>query len=229
MKRVLKISFGSVLVLTFFLPIDSAFSEEMKELPEVEIKGEKILLPTRQTGETVYTGVEVTQKGITLSGEKGKANVYEALSFVPGVVFESPDSNNLASEQANVRIRGVRGYLGGLTVEGVPNYGANPIGPRAYIYDLENFESVAIYKGAVPADLGSGVGNRAGAIELRPLWAKEKFGLNFSQTLGTFDYLRSFVRLDTGNLTPLKTRMSLSYSYAREDKWKGPGDLGPRS
>jgi len=66
MKRALKISFGSVLVLTLFLPMDRAFSEEVKEIPEVIIKGEKILLPTRQTGETVYTGVEVTQKGITL-------------------------------------------------------------------------------------------------------------------------------------------------------------------
>jgi len=113
MKRALRISFGSVFALTLFLPVDKAFSEEMKELPEVIIKGEKILLPTRQAGETVYTGVEVTQKGITLSGEKGKVNVYEVLSLVPGVVFESPDPNNLASEQANVRIRGVRGYLGG--------------------------------------------------------------------------------------------------------------------
>ncbi|BAU23001.1 tonB-dependent receptor [Caldimicrobium thiodismutans] len=145
--------------------VKGALSEEIKEtkeLPEVVVKGEKLILPTKETGETVYTGVEITREGIELSGERGKGNVWEALSIIPGVIFESVDPANLSAEQSNVRIRGVRGYLGGLTVQGVPNYGANPIGPRAYLYDLENFESIALYKGAVPVNLGAGVGNRAG-------------------------------------------------------------------
>lgn len=205
-----------------------AYAQEAVELGEIELKAKRILLPTKQTGETVYTGVEVTQRGLNLFGEKGRLNVYQVLSIVPGVIFHSADPHNLASEQANVRIRGLRGTLGVLTVEGVPNYGVNPIGPRTYIYDLENFESVAIYKGAIPADLGAGIGNRAGVIELKPLWAKEEFGLSFSQTFGSFNYARSFLRLDTGSLPTLRTRMSLSYSYSKADKWKGPGELGPR-
>jgi iron complex outermembrane receptor protein len=163
-----------------------------------------------------------------LSGIKGTLNVYEVLSILPGVVFESADPNNLAAENINVRIRGIRGYLGGLTVQGVPNYGANPIGPRAYVYDLENFESIAVYKGAIPADLGVGVGNRAGVIELRPAWAKEKTDITLSQSFGSFNFYKFYARVDTGKLHNLGSRLSAAYSYTESDKWKGPGNLGPR-
>lgn len=212
-----------------FCCFNETIAEQEAKLPEVVVTGEKIVVPTRQTGETVYTGTEITTRGIELSGERGKTNVYEALTLLPGIVFESSDPNNLATEQANIRIRGIRGYLGAMTVEGIPNYGANPIGPRAYIYDLENFESIAVYKGAVPADLGSGIGNRAGAIELRPLWASEKFGFKLSQSAGSFEYKRTFLRLDSGKIGPADTRISLSYSFTGQDKWKGPGDIGPRN
>ncbi|WP_353684689.1 Plug domain-containing protein [Thermodesulfovibrio sp. 3907-1M] len=214
-------------VLCLFLPV---FAEEKDaKLEEIVVTGEKIVVPTKQTGETVYTGTEITTKGIELSGERGKTNVYEAISILPGVVFESVDANNLATEQANIRIRGVRGYLGAMTVEGIPNYGGNPMGPRAYIYDLENFQSIAVYKGAVPADLGSGVGNRGGAIELRPLWAQKEIGLKLSQSIGSFEYKRTYLRFDSGEIKPTDTRFSLSYSFTGQDKWKGPGEIGPRN
>ena len=208
----------------------SVFAEEKEEakLEEIVVTGEKFIVPTKQTGETVYTGTEITRKGLDIS-EKGKSNIYEAISILPGVVFESADANNLATEQANIRIRGVRGYLGTMTVEGIPNYGGNPIGPRAYIYDLENFDSIAVYKGAVPGDLGVGVGNRGGAIELKPKWALEKMGFTISQSLGSFEYKRTYMRFDTGEFYPSGSRLSLSYSYTGQDKWKGPGDIGPRN
>jgi iron complex outermembrane receptor protein len=208
----------------------SVFAGEKKELilDEIKIIGEKVTVPTKQTGDTVYTGTVITQKGIELSGEKGKSNVYEAISILPGIVFESPDVNNLTGEQSNIRIRGVSGTLGAMTVEGIPNYGGNPMGPRSYIYDLENFESIAVYKGAIPADLGSGVGNRGGAIELRPKWATKDFRFLTSQSVGSYEYKKTFLRLDTGKISSFNSMLSLSYSFTEEDKWKGPGDIGPR-
>ena len=208
----------------------SLFAEEREVLmlDEIMITGEKVTTPTKQTGDAVYTGTEITKKGIELSGEKGKSNVYEAISILPGIIYESSDANNLSAEQSNIRIRGVNGALGAMTVEGIPNYGGNPMGPRAYIYDLENFESIAVYKGAIPADLGSGVGNRGGAIELRPKWAAEDFRFITSQSLGSYEYKKTFLRLDTGEIGPIDSLLSLSYSFAAEDKWKGPGDVCPR-
>lgn len=197
-------------------------------LAPIEVSVDRLVTPTRQAGETVYTGSEVTRQGLDVQGTRAATSVYEALSIVPGIHVESADARGLAAEQGSVRVRGVRSMLGALTVEGVPNWGGNPIGPRDYLYDLENMRAVSVYKGATPADLGTGVGSRAGAIVLRPDWPRETFGLQFSQGLGAHDYSRTFGRIDSGRLPVLGTRLSGSYSYTDADKWRGPGELGPR-
>lgn len=198
-------------------------------LDDIKVTSEKILLPTRQADETVYTGTEITTKGIEAQGARAATSVYEAMSVLPGINVQSADQYGLGAEQRNIRVRGVSGYMGALTVEGVPNYGGNPIGPRDYLYDMENIQSIAVYKGAVPGDIGTGVGSRGGAIVLKPLWAEEEFGLRLSQSLGSDAYHRTFLRVDTGSLAKSETRLSASCSYSRADKWKGPGEIGPRN
>lgn len=202
--------------------------EEAAPMEEIVVTGEKLVQPTKQTSETVYTGKEVTRKGIEIQGSKAETSVYEAVNMLPGINVESVDPFGLAAEQRNVRVRGVRSVLGAMSVEGVPNYGGNPIGPREYIYDMENMQGIAVYKGAIPADLGTGVGGRGGVFELRPRWPEEKLGVDFSQAYGSHDYYRSFFRMDSGSLPCTGTRFSSSFSYTEADKWKGPGDLGPR-
>ncbi|MGQ9745976.1 MAG: TonB-dependent receptor [Dissulfurimicrobium sp.] len=206
-------------------------NEEMSSmsLKEVVVTGEKIVIPTKQTNETVYTGSEITKKGLEIQGTKATTSIYEAIDILPGISVEGIDPYGLAAEQKHIRTRGVRGYLGAMTVEGVPNYGIAPIGPREYIYDTENLESIAVYKGAVPADLGTGVGARGGAIELRPRWPKKDFTFNLQQGIGENNYTRTFLRVDSGNLPSLGTAFATSYSYTEANKWKGPGDLGPRN
>jgi iron complex outermembrane recepter protein len=197
-------------------------------LEDVVVTGTKLVTPTKQTNETVYTGSEITRDGLDALGSKAAVSVYEAINILPGVTVESIDPYGLAAEQKNIRVRGVRGFLGAMTVAGVPNYGGNPMGPREYLYDTENFDSIAVYKGAVPADLGTGVGARGGAVELRPKWPEEEFGISLRQGIGTGNYTRSFIRLDSGSLPQTGTGLSLSLSHTDAEKWKGPGDLGPR-
>ena len=198
------------------------------ELEEMVVVGEKLLTPTRQTGEQVYTGTEITRSGMALPGARAEISVYEAMETLPGVQIESVDPLGLAVEQKNTRVRGVRGFLGSMTVEGVPNWGGNPMGPREYLYDMENFESIAVYKGAIPAGLGTGVGARGGAIELRPRWPEREPGLDLKFAVGGNAYSRAYSRVDTGSLGPLGTALSASASWTEAEKWKGPGDLGPR-
>lgn len=197
-------------------------------LDDIVVTGTKLVTPTKQTNETVYTGSEITREGLDAQGSRAAVSVYEAINILPGVTVESIDPYGLAAEQKNIRIRGVRGFLGAMTVAGVPNYGGNPMGPREYIYDMENFDSIAVYKGAVPADLGTGVGARGGAVELRPKWPEEEFNVSLSQGIGANNYSRSFIRLDSGNLPGTGTGLSLSLSHTDAEKWKGSGDLGPR-
>lgn len=224
MKVLLRVGIAWMVLLSC-LP---AMAEEAIKLEEIVVSGKKLVKPTKQTNETVYTGSEITQVGIEAQGAKASVSVYEAVNVLPGVSVESIDPYGLAAEQKNIRIRGVRGFLGALTVAGVPNYGGNPMGPREYLYDMENVESIAVYKGAVPADLGTGVGARGGAIELRPRWPEKEWGIDFGQGFGGNGYTRSFLRVDSGTLPGVSTRLSVSGSYTNAEKWKGPGDLGPR-
>lgn len=186
------------------------------------------IAPTMQAYESVYTGSEVSQKGMELSGSKAKSSAYEAAGILPGVQVESADASGLAAEQNSFRLRGVRGSMGALTVEGMPNYGGNPIGPRDYLYDMENMERLSLYKGAIPGDIGTGVGSRGGAMTLHPKWAQESLGASLSQSVGSHHFTRTYGRFDSGALGEIGTRFSASFSYAKADKWKGEGELGAR-
>lgn len=223
-------NFGIMLVCLSGIACETVeASQAPEDLGMVVVTEDKLVTPTKETGESVYTGSEVTKLGMETQDEKAAMSIYESVDILPGVSVESPDPFGLAAEAKNIRVRGVKGYLGAMTVEGVPNYGGNPMGPREYIYDTENIESIAMYKGAVPADLGTGVGARGGAIELRPLWPSDEFGAKLSQANGTDHYSRSFVRLDTGKIPKIDTKLSMSYSYSEADKWSGVGDIGPRN
>ena len=199
------------------------------EMAEVLVTGDKLITPSMQASETVYTGSEITPKGIEMQGAKASTSVYSALDMLPGISVESPDSTGLAAEMSSVRVRGVRSSMGAMTVEGMPNHGGNPIGPRDYLYDMENMRGISIYKGAIPGDIGTGVGSRGGAVELRPDWPNGDFGLRFKQSLGSNSYTRSYVRLDSCPAAETGTAVSGSYSFSQADKWRGEGELGPRN
>ena len=205
-----------------------ANADERTLLAPVVVSGQELIFPTQQAGETVYTGSRVTAEGVALQGSAAVTRVSEALGILPGLSVESADGVGLAAEQGNLRVRGVRGMMGALTVEGVPNYGGNPIGPRDYLYDLENMAGLSLYKGAVPADIGTGVGSRGGAIVLHPEWPGEEFSLRLKQGFGSHDYSRSYFRLDSGPLNDFDTGFSVAASYGDADKWRGPGEVGPR-
>ncbi len=137
---------GGLMGLLFIIPVIREELKKFEELPEVVVVGEKIITPTKETVETVYTGIGITKKGIELSGEKGSSNVWSILNFLPGICFESPDPTGISSTQRTITIRGVSGSLGTMSVEGVPVYLALGIKPEVsegdkavYLYDQSGF------------------------------------------------------------------------------------------
>jgi len=162
-----------------------------------------------------------------LAGETPTANasIYSSLGSIAGVYVEEQDLSGLAEK--TVRIRGLRSIFGGMTIEGIPNYGVMPIGPRDYLYDTENIQSISVYKGSVPAHVLSATGNKGGVIRLALKRPDEEPGITFRQSLGSNLYTRSFIRMDGGRL-PFGTAVFGSYSFTRSDKWKGAGQIGPR-
>ncbi len=189
-------------------------------LPEIQVKA-NVVKPSKQEGDTIYTGVEINN----ITGVAEKNSIYNAISTLPSVNLDSDDPFGLGDKR--VRIRGSSDYYLGVTINGIPNYGIMPIGPRDYIYDIENMEAIKVYPGSAPADLMSGSGNRGGAVELsikRPL---DRFKITFHQDVGSFYYSKTYLRIDTGKLKT-NSKFYLSGSYTDADKWKGEGKLGPR-
>lgn len=181
--------------------------------------------PTKRAADALYTGVEISQKGLEIIGSKGMSSVNNILNISPSVAVFSKDPYGLSGTQ--MRIRGAKSYFSGLTTEGIPNYGVMPIGGREDIYDAENLQSVSLHKGAVPADVFSASGNRGGSVDVRYKRPTHNFGANINQSYGTNNFTRTFLRLDTGEFDT-GTSAFFSYSYTEADKWKGKGKLAER-
>ena len=174
----------------------------------------------------IYTNSTITSKGLDMVGNVTKNSVFESISLLPGVQVGSQDASGLSNK--TVKIRGINSVFSGMTVEGIPNYGIMPIGPRDYVYDMENIQNVSVYKGAVPADVVSATGNKGGVMGLSLKRPTEDFGVTAKRSVGSNSFKRSYVRINSGTL-PSGTQLFGSHSYTLSDKWKGTGSIGPRN
>ncbi len=204
--------------------INFNLKELARELKEITVTAE-ITGPVRRTGDALYTGSSITSKGIELLGISAHNSVYNSLDLMPDVSVNGQDAYGLAEKE--VRIRGIRGLFSGMTIEGFPNYGIMPIGARDEIYDMENMQSISLYKGAVPSDIGSATGSRGGTIELTYKRPQDKSGITINEYTGTDNYLKNFIRFNSGKLKT-NTAVFASYSYSTANKWKGEGRLARR-
>lgn len=227
MKRTL---FMGIFICFCVLP-DSVLSEDgFITLPSIVVEGkfneEDFAGPLFTE---TNTKTKITEKGINALGPCSSMSVPMAIGLIPSVSQQSVDPiglSDISNYHESFRFRGTEPTGGGnpstpvnvenLPVSGRPGGGAN-------IYDLENMESISIYKGGVPADKAFGLTNIGGKIDMEILRPQEKFHYKFRQAAGSNDFRRSFARLDTG-LFPSKTAGFFSYSNTMTDKWKGEGD-----
>ena len=106
------------------------------QLETIAIEAEKIIVPTKQSSEVVYTGSEVTTKGIELQGTRANSAIFEVIRTLPGINVESADDNGLNAEQTNLRVRGVSGSFSAMSIEGIPSYGLGPIATHGHLLCL---------------------------------------------------------------------------------------------
>ncbi|MDD2759280.1 MAG: TonB-dependent receptor [Methylomonas sp.] len=163
----------------------------------------------------------VAQEGIELLGGPAQTSVYAPLDLVPSVNYESSDPYGL-SPTRNINIRGKSDFHVTRNIEGLPVAGI--VGGTDLI-DLENVGRFDVYRGGMPANQGLGMSNATGAVDQQLLAPREKFGVIGKQALGSFGFLRSFLRLDTGKLSETGTSAFISGSTTATDKWKGEGDI----
>ncbi|MCB0473892.1 MAG: TonB-dependent receptor, partial [Flavobacteriaceae bacterium] len=208
-----------------YAEINFEMTPEPEALDEVEVIG-NLIRPTKRAGDLLYTGSRITTKGLDIQGAIAQNSIFNSLKSLPSVSVESADPYGLNTTIA--RIRGIRNYFSGVTLDGIPNYGIMPIGARDEIVDMENIAAITFFKGAVPADVSAASGNRGGTINVTLKKPDSVRSFNSTQSMGSDHFNRTFLRFDSGKLSS-KTAFFGSFSYTYADKWKGEGPAGKRN
>lgn len=166
-----------------------------------------------------------TRKSLDIFGRQGNINVFKIIEISPSVNYTSVDAlgTNENGFHDSIRIRGKKQTGPGSlkSYDSIPISG-NPGGGKT-IFDLENIESVDVYKGYIPVDKGLGFSNLAGKVDLNIRRPENVFDAKLSQTIGSDSLYRSFLRLDTGTIGNVSAFGSFSSTIS--DKYKGEGDL----
>ena len=149
------------------------------------------------------------------------SNFTQMIGSIPGVNASTDDVTGLAD--GNYNIRGFSGNEVGITVNGAPISDSGSYAVFATEYgDTENYGDITVEQGIPDVDQPDS-GAAGGHIAWATIDPTHDAGLDFSQSLGSHSYERTFLRLNTGDIGPV--RSWLSYSWNSVDKWRGAGDL----
>ena len=143
------------------------------------------------------------------------SSVQKALNFLPGVMAQSIDALGLNEQSLSLQVRGFSTTHLGYTLDGMP------LGDGAY----NNYNGLTISRALISenlgqADLATGIAglsipstsNLGGALIYTSSKPKKDFGVSASQTFGSEDTSRSFLRVDTGEHGGFSAYLSGQYS-----------------
>lgn len=166
-----------------------------------------------------------TQKSISTLSTQANMNPYTVIQFSPSVNFTPVDqtgSNEPAfHDPIRIRAKSQSGPGGVYMINSMP-ISSNPGGGKQMI-DMENISSIDLHKGYLSVDKNLGFSSLIGKIDMNILSPKQKAGAVLSQSFGSDNFKRTFVRFDTGKIGDISAFGSIS-SLGNE-KSKGEGEL----
>jgi len=198
-------------------------------LPQVLVQGQgnQTLPPIGSVPDTAATEYVVSRDGLGLTDQGGIANPYRAVSLLPSVNAPAIDPYGLANQPGGnkgIRIRGELSQHGDSisTIEGVPITGVDPGPGSQWLIASENVRAVSLFSGPIAPDHFAFF-TTAGVIDTKLRWPELKPGLEFSQGFGSNSFLRSFGRVDSGEILNNTTSVFASGSWTDANKWRGAG------
>jgi iron complex outermembrane receptor protein len=142
-------------------------------------------------------------------------SVQKSLNILPGVSAQSIDALGVNEQSMTLQVRGFSTTHLGYTLDGMP------LGDGAY----NNYNGLTISRALISENLGradlatgiAGLGiastsNLGGAVTYTSSAPKQEFGVVGTQTFGSDDGKRSFVRLDTGDYNGFSAYLSGQYT-----------------
>lgn len=182
------------------------------------------------TGQSLSLGggnmqVQVAPKAVSTIGREAilktapGANFTQMLASIPGAISATNDVTGL--NDGNFTVRGFPADEVGVTVNGVPINDSGNYKMYATEYgDTENMGDITVEQG-FPSVTSPVIGAAGGNIAWVTVDPTHDAGLDISQSLGSNNYKRTFVRYNTGDLGPV--RSWISYSNNQTDLWRGAG------
>ncbi len=150
-------------------------------------------------------------------------SILNTINVVPGVNFTNNDP--YGSSGGNIRIRGFDGARVSLTFDGVP---LNDSGNYAIFsnqqLDPEIIEQVNVNQGTTDVDSPT-ASAAGGTVNYRTIVPTDDYGAFLQPSYGEYNYHRLFGILQSGTFTKFGTKMFAAISIARNDKFKGPGEI----
>jgi len=151
----------------------------------------------------------------------GTANPYQNLSLLPGVYTYNHDASGLFG--GGLTMRGFNSDQLGFTIDGAPvnDSGSFSVYPQEYV-DSENMCEMFVTQGSADTNaphIGASGGN-IGMVTCDPENTQRG---RVSQTLGSSNLSRTYLRYDSGKINNDRTKFFVSYSKSQIDKWKGFG------
>jgi iron complex outermembrane recepter protein len=152
--------------------------------------------------------------------------VFQSINLVPGVNFVNSDP--YGSSGGNIRLRGFDGNRIALLSDGIP---LNDTGNYSIFtnqqLDSEIVDRVTVNLGTTDVDSPTAAAT-GGTINLVTNIPKDEFSGMVKASWGEDSYNRYFLRADTGEFGPWKTKAFFTSSWQQYDKFKGAGDLEKR-
>lgn len=149
------------------------------------------------------------------------SNPFQSINLLPGVIQSSSDNDGLVG--GNIRLRGFNSDKIGLTIEGAPvnDSGNYAVFPQEYT-DAQNIGQISISQGTGEID-SPHIGATGGVINIYVRDPSKLPGILTEFSVGSNSTTREFVRLDSGQVGPV--RAFLSYSHYNAGHWDwSPGE-----
>ncbi|MCE4554087.1 TonB-dependent receptor [Roseateles cellulosilyticus] len=187
---------------------------------------EKVTVEGRQQLGGGLMSVQVAPKAVStitraaIEEAAPSATYAQLIDTIPGVVAITDDPSGLFD--ANYQIRGFTNDQIGVTVNGAPvnDSGNYRVYPTEY-GDTENMNDITVLHGYPDVDQAV-AGAAGGSIAWSTIDPSHKFSVDTTLSGGSRNYQREFMRVQTGDIGPV--RSWLSYSHNSTDVWRGKGN-----
>ena len=150
-------------------------------------------------------------------------SILQTVNLVPGVNFTNSDP--YGSSGGNIRIRGFDGNRVSLTFDGIP---LNDSGNYAIFsnqqLDPELIEQVNVNLGQTDVDSPT-ASAAGGTVNYRTVLPTRDFSVRVNGSFGSDNFRRGFIQVNSGEWWENGPRAFASYSNARNDLFRGPGEI----